>query len=207
MFYQGMWRSISALRINFIIKILILSDFLIWSATNLVNPIFAIFVTNKWGDGAIETVGIATMIYLVTRSILEVPVGIKIDRTKSEKDNLVAAVLGTAIMGLVYFFYPLISFPWQLYLLQAVYGAGTACAFPGWYSLFTRHVDQTKAAFEWSLFDVVIGIGMAITAALGAFLVERYGFDCIFIVVGILHLIGSLLLILIRNRIFIAKNN
>lgn len=201
MYHRGIIRSLANLKVNIVIKILILSDFVIWSAANLIAPIFAIFVVDKIPGGTIEAVGIATMIFLVVKSIFEVPIGIWIDRSKSEKDDLYTALFGTALTAAVYFLYPHIQGVFHLYVLQALLGLASACAYPGWYSIFTRHIDKSKEAFEWSLYDVLLGFGMAATAALGAFMVDAYGFDVIFYIIGTAIAIGAFLLVIIRNRI------
>ena len=205
MYHRGVMRSLMSYRVNLIIKILIASDFIIWSSVNLVSPIFAIFVVDRLPGGSIASMGIASMIYFIAKSIVEIPVGTYIDRSSSERDDLYSALLGTVLSAVVFFLYPSINTVWQLYVLQAVSGAAAAIAFPGWYSIFTRHVDKAKEAFEWSLYDVLLGLGMAFTAALGAFLVERFGFDVVFYIVGVLVFYGAVLLFIIRNKIYQGK--
>lgn len=189
------------LHINWVIKILILSDFLIWSAQQLYAPIFAVFVTDQIAGGSLEVVGISSSIYFIVRSIVEAPIGMWIDRTKAEKDDLYTALWGTCLTALVMFGYPFITEVWQLYLAQVVLGIGAAIAFPGWYSIFTQHIDKNKEALEWSLYDVLLGLGMAGAAALGGFLATVYGFDALFTLSGVSTIIGALLLLSIRKKI------
>lgn len=202
MFHKGIIRVLKHYKVNVVIKILILSDFLIWSAANLVGPVFAIFVADVIPGGSIEAVGISAMIYFIVKSVAEVPVGVFIDRSRSEKDDLYTALFGTILSSIVYFLYPEITSIWHLYVLQGFAGLAAACAFPGWYSIFTRHVDKAKEAFEWSLYDVMLGIGMAATAALGAFMVEAYGFAAVFYTIGVATFVGALLLIIIQKKIY-----
>lgn len=202
MYHRNIARSLRNLQINVVIKILILSDFVIWSAANLVSPIFAIFIAENIPGGSLEVVGIATMIFLISKSLFEVPVGIFIDRSKSEKDDLYTAIFGTILSAVVFFLYPEVSSVWQLYVLQGLAGVAGACAYPGWYSMFTKHIDKSKEAFEWSLYDVLLGVGMAVTAALGAFMVESYGFNLVFYVIGFATLLGALLLLIIQGKIY-----
>lgn len=200
MYYSLVAKSIKKYQINIIIKILILSDFLIWSANQLLAPIFAIFITNKI-NGSIEAVGIASGIYLLTKSIAEIPVGAHIDKSKSETDDLYSATIGTFLTGVVFFLYLFVNNVTQMYLLQALMGLSAALAFPGWYSIFTRHIDKGKEAFEWSLYDVVLGVGMAIAAALGGFVADKFGFDVLFIMVSLFTFLGSLFLLSLKNKI------
>lgn len=188
-------------QVNLVIKILIISDFLIWSSYQLLAPFFAIFVTDKISNGSIEVVGIASAIYLIVKSIFEIPVGVYIDRSKSEIDDLFVSILGTVLTAAAYFSYMFIDSVSQLYILQGLLGLGAAIAFPGWYSIFTHHIDKGKEAFEWSLYDVLLGVGMAAAAAVGGFLAEWYGFEILFLIVGLFTMMGAILLFLVKGRI------
>jgi len=201
MYSRSILRSIRHYKINLIIKVLIVSDFLIWSSYQLFSPIFAIFITDKI-EGDIEVVGIASAIYLIVKSIFEIPVGVYIDKTKSEVDDLFVSILGTSLTAVAYFSYVFIDSVTQLYILQALLGLGAAIAFPGWYSIFTRHIDKGKEAFEWSLYDVFLGVGMAAAAAIGGFLAENYGFDVLFMVVGILTVSGAFFLFMVKDKVY-----
>jgi len=205
MYHRGIMRGLRNYQVNVVIKVLIASDFIVWSSANLVAPIFAIFVTDKLPGGSIEAVGIASMIYFIAKCIVEIPVSTYIDKSKSERDDLYSALLGTILNATIFFLYPIIDSVWQLYLLQIVSGAAAAIAYPGWYSIFTRHIDKTKQAFEWSLYDVLLGLGMAATAALGALLVKQFGFDIVFVAIGVMTILGAFLLFIIRNRIYLKN--
>ena len=192
-------RFMRQFKINRIVKILIVSDFLIWSTNQLFAPVFAIYVTDNIVNGGIEVVGFSAAIYLVTKSIFEIPVGMYIDKTETEHDDLYSAMIGTIMTGLTMFCFMYITQIWQLYLLQAILGIGAAIAFPGWYSIFTKHVDKHKEAFEWSLYDVLLGMGMAAAAGLGGVLVAMYGFDLVFVIAGVSAIIGALFLLMVRK--------
>ncbi|MFW0861972.1 MAG: MFS transporter [Candidatus Komeilibacteria bacterium] len=181
---------------------LIFSDFLIWSSYQFLAPIFALFITDRINQSSIETVGLASAIYLISKSIFEIPVGAYIDRSKSEKDDLYTAISGTILASAVFFAFIFIGSVWELYILQIFMGLANALAFPGWYSIFTKHIDKEKAAFEWSLYDVLLGIGMAATAAIGGILAEQFGFNLVFIIIGTATFLGALSLLSIKNKIY-----
>jgi len=201
MYYRTIWRSIIDFKMNLVIKILILSDFIIWSVNNLTAPIFAIFIVDNIPGASIETAGIAAALYLIFKSIFEIPVGLFLDKVKGEKDDLYTAVVGSVIMASVFALYPLINSIWQLFLLQIVLGISAAVSYPGWYGIFTRHIDKKKEAFEWSVYDVALGIGMGLTAVIGAFLVEKFGFDIVFYITAGFTLIGALTLLIVHNKV------
>jgi len=198
---RAIFRSIASYNINIIIKILILSDFLIFAAYQLFTPIFAIFISEKI-SADLEVIGIATGIYLFSKALFEMPVGIMIDKSKSEKDDLLAAIFGTVLVGIVYFSYNFVNSVSQLYVAQGFLGLGAAIAYPGWYTIFTRHIDKGKEGFEWSLYDVLLGVGMAASAALGGFIADKYSFGVLFVLVAIVTFVGAFLLFLIKDRIY-----
>ncbi len=201
MYYRTIARSILNFKINPIIKILILSDFVVLSASNLCGPIFALFIVERISGAGLEVVGIASMIYFIFKALFEVPVGIFIDRTKAEKDDLYTALFGTILTAGVYFLFSYINTVWELYLLHALLGIGAAVAFPGWYSIFTHHIDKEKEAFEWSVYDVMIGIGAAGASAIGALIADLYGYNALFFIVSGFTGFGALLLFIIRKKV------
>lgn len=200
MYYRNIFQGIKRYKISNVIKILILSDFIIWSSSNLITPLMAVFITQELGVG-IEVAGIAVSILLITQALLETPIALLIDRTKSERDDLLTVVCGGLIMGMGYILMIFVESVWQLYVLQAVIGMGVALSYPGWSALFTSHIDKRIKAFEWSLEDTVLGIGTALTAALGGFLVKEWGYDVIFIIVGSFQMIGGFLLLLLEGKV------
>lgn len=206
MYMRSVVRAMGQLKMNWVIKILIISDFLIWVSYQLFAPIFAVFVTDQLFGGSLEVVGISSSIYFVAKSVVEAPVGMWIDRTRAETDDLLTALVGTILTALVFFSYNFMTDIWQLYVAQGILGIGAAVAFPGWYSIFTRHIDKHKEALEWSLYDVLLGIGMAGSAALGGFLATEYGFSLVFNLAGVSTIVGAILLLTIRNKICRREN-
>jgi len=61
--------------LNRVIKFLILSDLFILSGWGMTSPIFAIYVTEQVKVAGIETVGLASTVYLLLKSGLQVPPG------------------------------------------------------------------------------------------------------------------------------------
>ena len=103
MYSKQIVRYVSQLKVNRLIKCLILADFFIWSSQQLFYPIFAIFLTEKIHGASVEVVGISTSIYMIVRAVLELPVGMWLDRTKVETDDLYSAFIGTLMIAAVYF--------------------------------------------------------------------------------------------------------
>lgn len=183
------------LPINRIIKVLMLSDFILTSAFGFIAPIFALFVTGKIQGGTIETVGFAAAFYWVAAVLVRLPVARYMERTKSEKDDFWFMIFGSLCICAVPFLFLLSTKIWHIYLIEAFYGLGYSLRIPGWYGMFTRHIDKGQEGYEWSFDSLISGTGAAITAASGGVVAARFGFETLFIFIGAISIIGSAVLI------------
>ncbi len=187
--------------INKIIRVLVLGDIMFFSAFGLIGPIFAIFVTNQITGATVATVGFATTINLLTRALLQMPVARYIDRHKGEKDDFKFMIAGSTLVSIVPFIYLFISTPLHLYMAQAILGVGGALANPGWFAIFTRHIDKGKEGTEWTLENVSVGLAAAGTAAVGGVLAQNFGFQNLFLIVGVLSLLGLIIQISLYSTV------
>ncbi|MBI4919730.1 MFS transporter [Candidatus Azambacteria bacterium] len=187
--------------INKIIRTLVLGDIMFFSASGLIGPIFAIFVVNQVAGATIATAGFAVTINLITRALLQMPVARFIDRRKGEKDDFMLMVIGSTLISIVPFIYLFVSQVWQLFAAQAVLGIGGALANPGWYAIFTRHIDKNKEGTEWTLENVGVGLAAATTASIGGLVAQRFGFHNLFAIVGVLSLLGLIVQISLYSTV------
>jgi len=188
--------------INKVIKVLTLSDVVLLTGLGFIAPIFAIFITDRIEGGNVQVAGFAAAVYWVVKSILQIPLGNYLDRVKGEKDDLWFVVIGNILAAAAVFGYIFSSFPWHIYLCQGIYSLGMAMNIPGWCAIFTRHIDKGKEAFEWSTRSTFIGIGAGASGALGGIIASTFGFNILFIWVGIFVLASALLPFLIYKDIF-----
>lgn len=182
-------------RIGEVIRFLTLSDILIMGGIGLITPIFAVFVTDHIENGTVEVAGLSTAIYLLTRSIFQVPIARFIDKKKGERDDFWAMFIGSLGVSLVPLLYIPIYLAWHLYLIQFVYGFFAALTFPSWMAIFTRHIDKDKEGLEWGVYRTLIDLSGAATASLGGFMAYRFGFTSVFIVISIFSFIGTFFLL------------
>ena len=187
--------------VNKVVRILVLGDIMFFSAFGLIGPIFAIFITNQIVGATVATAGFAATINLLARALLQMPVARYIDRRKGEKDDFIFMVAGSTLISIVPFAYFFVSTPLHLYLAQVVLGIGGALANPGWYAIFTRHIDKNKEGTEWTLENVGVGLAAAGTAAIGGVLAQHFGFHNLFLVVGILSLLGLIIQISLYSAV------
>lgn len=193
--HRDTWKDYLTLQsVNPIIKILIISDFFVLSAFGLFGPIFAIFINDNIIGGTIEVIGIAEAIFLFSKGALQIPVASYIDKKRGERDDFFALFIGSIIYSLIPVFYLIIDQPWQLFLVQIVYGIATAFTLPSWYALFTRHVDKNHEGIEWGIYRTYTEFGGALAASVGGYLAYHFGFNNLFIIVTVVSLVGVMFL-------------
>lgn len=184
--------------INKVVKIIVTADFFYNSAFASFGPVFAILITNQINGGSAKVAGFATAIYWIVKSICQLPIARFLDKTDGEYDDFIALFLGYFLSGLVPLSYIFATEPKHIYIIQGFYGFIMAWAVPAWYSIFTRHVDKWRISFEWSLDSVFsVGVAASISAAVGGYVAERFGFDFLLIGAGIVSVFSSLLLLLL----------
>ena len=176
------------------LALLILSDVLILSSFGLIGPILAIFITENLIGGTLVTAGLATTIFLVVKSAVQLPLSKFIDKEKHKTHSL---LLGTILIISVPFIYFFAKHVYVFFIAQAIYGLGAALAYPSWFSLFTTYMDKKHRGFEYTLWSTSIGIGTALAAFLGAGAAQKLGFRPLFFIVGFIAFLGFLNLIIL----------
>lgn len=184
--------------VNRTIRFLIISDFFLFFSVGLLSPIFAVFVLKNI-ENRIEVIGYAVACYWITRVIMVIPLSRLMDRIKGELDEYSFMVAGTFLIALLPLFYTISSQPWHIYLLQILGGLANSMAVPAWRIIFTNHIDKKIVGFEWSLEDVGVGIATASSAAIGAIVADRFGFNVLFCMMSFFGIISASILFGIRK--------
>jgi MFS family permease len=182
---------------NRTLKLLIISDIFVLSGFGLIGPILSIYINGSITGGSIFSAGLASTIFLITHAALQLLFSYKFN----PKDRLWMLRLGTAIIALVPIGYILATNIYHIYITEFVYGIGAAFAYPTWSSLFTAYLEKGKRGFQYSLYSSGVGIGTALTAAGGAWLAEYVDFRVVFIITGIMALVGLFILFKLQKKI------
>lgn len=186
-----------------VLRALILSDLFLLGGFGLISPIFAVFMLGGGISGAtITAVGIATAVQLVAKGFFQIAIAKWTDAEAGNRRELLALFVGSLLMSFAPFGFIFATTVWHVYLIQFIYGFGAACAFPGWVVIYSRYGRQEKAGYEWSVYNTVISFGTAVTAYLGATLADTFSFNVLFIIVGLLSLIGASFIIVIFQHEF-----
>ncbi len=184
-------RNPSHFQVNSFVKAFIISEGFVWSAWNFMIPIIAIFIANNIPGGTIEIAAMAFSSYLISRVIAELITSKYLSGTDN-KYKLKFVLSGLALLSFGYvnfiFSYSIL----QLFFAYIVAGVGMGITAPAKYSLFSIHLDKGREAFEWSAYDAVTFIGMALSTALGGFIAAQYGFQILFILACIVNVVGAI---------------
>ena len=186
--------------INKVVQFLTYSDILMMSGWGLVMPIISVFFSDQIQGGDVKFAGLASTVYFVVKSVVQIPVARMIDKHRGEKDDFWVMIAGSLIISLSAFLYMFARTTWQIYGIQVLYGLGGALSYPTWLAIFTRHVDKNKEGLEWSLYYTTTDLGAALTAGLGGLLAVSFGYQMLFWLVGVSSLAGTMFLVGIREE-------
>ncbi len=182
---------------NRTMKLLMLSDIFVLTGFGLIQPILAIFINNGVTGGTVFTAGLASALFMLTKSLVQLPFGKYIDGRARKMRWL---MIGTLLMALVPIIYLTAHSIYQVYLAEVIYGIGSGLAYPTWLGLWSANLDKGKESFQWSIYSTSTGIGTAATGAAGAAISTLAGFTATFLLAGLLCLLGCAALFVLENR-------
>lgn len=176
---------------NRTLKFLMISDIFYGTGFGLVGPIVAIFIKENLTGGSIVAAGVATTVFILVKSIVQLPFSRYVDRHDSKLKWLKVGYAFILFNPLIYIFADHMNY---IYVAEAIHGIGSGLAFPAWLGLWSTHLDRGHESFEWSLYSTVVGLGSAVTAAAGAAIAEFIGFNLTFVLVEIMVIFGFIVI-------------
>ena len=177
--------------VNRVVKYFVFADLMFFAGWGFVAPIFSIFVIEEIRNATIVAVGISASVYWLSRSLVQPFIANSIDKRKGEKDDFYVLILGLIFAGVAAFLFTLVETLPQLYALQVIHGAALGAYSVSWRTIFSRHLDKKRPAFDWSLDNATIGVAIAITSFIGGILVSKFGFDVTFMIAGWLSIVSA----------------
>jgi DHA1 family quinolone resistance protein-like MFS transporter len=182
---------------NRTIKLLMISDIFVLTGFGLIQPILAIFINEGVVGGTIFTAGVASTLFLVTKSLVQLPFARYVDGSVKKTRWL---ILGTVLIAIVPVMYIFIDHIYQVYLAEVLYGIGSGLAYPTWVCLWSRNLNPGSEGFEWSIYSTSTGLGTAATAAAGAAIASVAGFAATFVLTGLMCLVGCGILLFLDRE-------
>ena len=188
-------------KFNKVVLLLTASDTFTWGPFIIVANLSSIYLANRLGTNTVSVVGIGTSIYFITRALFQMPIGHITDKIDSDKDEIFLLVLGIILMGVPFLFYPLITKPFQYYILQFIFGLGVSFNLPNWRKLFALNLDKGKEGFLYGFYETVLSISTAVFSALVGYIAnlgDSY-FDMSMRGVGIVMILAAVWVVLITR--------
>jgi len=189
-----------AARLNTALKLMLVVSGLFVFAFGMFTPLYAIFVKDIGGD--ITTASSAWAVFSLVAGLTTFITG---SWENKIKETEIGIVWSQFIIGLAYTFYYFTDFfsngILMLYLAQAILGLGMAFFWPAFHAVYAKHVEPTKSAWQWSLYDGLAYLTPAIAAVLGGWLVKHYGFDVVFLIMAVLSYICGLFIWILPRKL------
>jgi DHA1 family quinolone resistance protein-like MFS transporter len=182
---------------NRTMKLLMLSDIFVLTGFGLIQPILAIFINQGVAGGTVLTAGLASTIFLLTKSLVQLPFAKYIDDHGKKTQWL---ILGTLLMAFVPILYVTADSMYKIYLAELIYGLGSGLAYPTWLGLWTSNLNQGKESFQWSIYSTSTSIGTAAAGTIGAAMANIAGFTTAFLLAGVMCLFGCVTLLVLESR-------
>ncbi|WKZ31082.1 MAG: MFS transporter [Candidatus Dojkabacteria bacterium] len=195
-------KRIATLQFNKIILYLTYSDIVILSAWGLINPFIQLYMAEEINGGTIAAAGFATTIFLVFKSVFQMPVAKRLDANGGEYDDYKYLVGGSLLVAWTAFLFAFATEVWHVYVIQALSGFALALTFPSFNAIFTRHLGKNQEAMGWGFYDTIVGLGTALTAALGGLMIQYFNYRAIFMLVAIASVLGTLYIVAIKDSLY-----
>ena len=197
--------SISFPSINRIVKFFIFSDLLLWVGWGFIDPLFSVFVIKNIEGATLVSLGFLATIYWMVKGALQIPISLFLDKTNGEKDDFYALILGLMVSGVSAFILMLANNMPQVYFVQFLKAVGFALYIPAWTAIFSRHLDKEHTAFDWAFSSSAVSFGIGIAGAVGGTIASYFGFNFVFLIVGLMSLASAITLLFVPDLILPRK--
>lgn len=184
------------------LKVLLIADTFSTLALGLLGPIYAIFVEQIGGD--ILDASWAYFTYMFTTGFVMLVLGRWEDAHAHKEAFIITGYMITAVGCLSYIF---VFNQVSLIGTQVLFGFASALYVPAFDALYSEFLDAKKRATQWSMEEAMICIATAISALLGGYIVDVFGFTVLFLCMfGISLLSVFVSLYLLHNKKYLRSH-
>lgn len=183
------------LPLNSGLRLLLVSNSLILLAPALLAPIYAIYVEQIGGD--LLDAGLTAAIFAFSAGTICLFSGRISDHIKRHR---IVVIVGSIIMAIGFLGYLWVDTIQHLFLVQIVIGIGEAIYYPPFDALYSSHLNVNKKATGWAAWEAMDYYITAFGAFFGALIVEKYGFDIVFMMMSILCVLSGLFIWQLRRK-------
>ena len=172
---------------NKAIRILLLTNGIVLIAGAMLGPIYALFVERI--GGSLLDASITGGVFAFAAGLTTLVAGKYADKIK---ENELIVSLGYSIMGVGFLLYIFVNSIYHLLLVQVLIGFSEAFYSPAFDALYSKHLTRKKAGREWGAWEAMNYFSIAFGSAIGGFIVTKFGFNVIFIIMALLCLSSSI---------------
>lgn len=184
-----------------IIRTLTANDIAFWGADAFISVALALFVVSTIEGATVLNVGIALMIHRVTGSLLAVPIGRFFDKHKGYLDEVWGLWLACFLAGLIYMALSFSTAIWQLYLAMFLLGGTSILNLTSWRILFYNSIDKERFGQTTGVYQMLFSFGIGLALVVGGFAGDRFGYQSVLLIGGMVMAAGSFLPLMLRGYI------
>lgn len=184
------------MQINKPLRILFILNSVFVFAGSLFGPLYAIYVQGI--DNKIISVSLSWAVFMFSSTIFMLFVSKYGDKIKEQEYLLAGGFIVRCAAWLGYLF---VSNLTGLIIIQIVLGLGEALGTPAWNAIFAKHLDGHKEIMDYSNWDIINNLMVAISTVVGGIFVTFFGFKLLFVVMGLLAFVSFFGIVLTPRRI------
>jgi len=183
---------------NRALRILLITDCMVWLASAMIGPIYAIFVEQIRGN--VMDAGITGGIYALAAGLTTIVSGAYSDRIKKSERVI---VLGYVLVGFTYLLFTLVDSMMSLLMVQTFLGISAGVYAPVYKAIYSRNLDENKECTGWSFWEASTYFAIAGGASLGGFLAYFCGFNAVFVTMAALCFASAACLHILSRHVFL----
>lgn len=183
-----MKNNVEKLKINSVVKAVILAEMLLWSGWNFIMPIFSIYIT-KLPGGSVEKAATSFSVYLLSRVVFGLLSGQYLNSRRT-RHKFIVMIIGMAVLSLSYIGLAFAHSIVMVYVYYGVIGLALGMAQPAKNALFSTSVKKEKSTIIWSVLDAGVFLSMAAAAIIGGIIAEQFGFQVLFFIASIVNFVA-----------------
>jgi MFS family permease len=165
---------------NYLKSLFVFNGIFVFSS-GLIGPLYAVYVQKF--DSNVSSISLSWAAFLLSTTLFLFILSRCGDKIKNKKILLQLGFLIRAIAWISYIFVGNIG---ALIAVQILLGLGEALGTPSFEALFAEHLDNDKHINEYSEWKLIVNGASGLAVICGGFLVEKLGFDVLFISMSIL---------------------
>lgn len=177
------------------LRILLVTNALVWIARYMLGPIYALYVEEVGGD--LLDAGLTGAVFALSAGLTVLVSANYADKIRESKSIL---AIGYAAMGIGFLLYLFVDSMATLLMVQVIIGFGEAFYSPAFDSLYSSHLNRHKRARQWGVWEAMFYFTSAGGAAIGAYIASSFGFHALFYTMAGLAFASSLYIFLLPRK-------